>query len=412
MKTHTAAAPRFVLIVLATGLGLGAAHGSAADWPQWRGAHRDGKAADFTAPKTWPQALTQKWKVTVGRGDATPALVSDRLFVFARDEAGELTLCLDAATGKEIWRDHYDALAAAEPMGRHPGPRSSPTVAAGKVITCGARGTLSCLESSTGKVVWRKDQSGGTWPRFFTASSPLVTDSLCVAQLGSEEKGGLLAFDLANGNRKWQWTEDGTAYASPVLLTVGGTKMVVALTAKKIVGLRLADGELLWEAPFAPANRAYNAATPIVDGTTVIYDGAGRGAKAVSIQKSGDGYAAQERWSNPDHGVQFNTPVLKGRQIYGLAQNGTLFCLDAQNGQTLWTAPLGGRDFGSIVDAGSVLLALTPPGELVVFEPSDKEYRKLASYKVATTDTYAHPVAAGNRIYVKDQNSVTLWTVD
>ena len=45
---------------------------SAADWPQWRGPNRYAKATQFTAPKTWPKELKQKWKATVGDGVATP----------------------------------------------------------------------------------------------------------------------------------------------------------------------------------------------------------------------------------------------------------------------------------------------------------------------------------------------------
>jgi hypothetical protein len=63
------------------------------------------------------------------------------------------------------------------------------------------------------------------------------------------------------------------------------------------------------------------------------------------------------------------------------------------------------------VDAGSVLLALTPKSELVVFLPDATAFKKLASYKVADTPVYAYPVLAGNRIYVKDQDSVILWTI-
>ncbi len=74
---------------------------------------------------------------------------------------------------------------------------------------------------------------------------------------------------------------------------------------------------------------------------------------------------------------------------------------------------MGGRPgYGSIVDAGSVLIALTPAAQLIVFQPSDKELKQLASYKVADNQTYAYPVVSGNRVYVKDQGSVTLWTVD
>jgi len=394
-------------------LAISANCGLAQDWPQWRGANRDAKATGFSAPKTWPKELTQKWKVAVGLGDATPALVGNKLYVFARQGDDEVVRCLDAADGKELWQEKYAAPEVSGPSAsQHSGPRSSPTVADGKIVTLGVGGVLSCVDAAKGKMLWHKDDFSGAWPRFYTASSPIVTGGLCIAQLGGEANGGIVAYDLATGDQKWKWTGDGTAYASPVLLTVEGTKMVVTLTPKKIVGLGAADGKLLWEVPFPSQGRNYNAATPIVDGQTVIYAGAGRGTKAVKVEKTADGFAAKELWSNPDNAVQFNTPVLKGGQIYGLSQNGVVFCLDAKDGKTLWTSELGGRGFGSLVDAGSVLLALTPKGELTAFEPSDKEYKKLAGYKVADTETYAYPVAAGKGVFVKDKDSLTLWTID
>jgi outer membrane protein assembly factor BamB len=390
-----------------------APEGFAQDWPQWRGPNREGRASSFSAPETWPKELARKWKVTVGQGDASPALVGDRLYVFARQGGQEVILCLDTATGKEVWRDGYDALAATGPAGRHPGPRSSPTVAEGKIITYGVRGTLSCLDASTGKVLWRKDDFAGTWPRFFTASSPVITEGLCIAQLGGDEKGGVVAYDLTAGSQKWQWTEDGAAYSSPVAAEVNGIKMVVTLTAKRIVGLGTADGKLLWSAPFAPQGRAYNAATPVVDGSTVIYTGSGRGTKAAKLEKGGDGFSVNELWSNPS-AVQFNTPVLKNGLLFGIAQNGDLFCIKAQDGTTAWTVPaLAGKSgFGSIADAGPVLVALTPQSDLIVFRPSEKEFEKVTSYKVADSECYAHPVLSKDRIFIKDLDSLTLWTLD
>jgi outer membrane protein assembly factor BamB len=400
------------LIVIAAVAAVGTTCARAQDWPQWRGANRDAKANGFAAPKEWPKELTQKWSTPVGAGDSSPALVANKLYVFSREGGDEVTRCLDASTGKQIWQDKYEVPAISGPAAAlHSGPRSSPTVADGKVITLGVSGTLSCLDAATGKKLWRKDDFSGSWPRFYTASSPIVTGDVCIAQLGSESDGGIIACDLATGDQKWKWTGDGTAYASPVLMSVGGTKMIVTLTAKKIVGVAVADGKLLWEEPFAGQRMAYNAATPIVDGQTVIYAGSGRGTKAVKIEKTGDGFAAKELWSNPDNGVQFDTPVLKDGRIYGVSQNGTLFCLDARDGKTLWTTTLGGRGFASVVDAGSVLLVLTPQGDLVAFEPSDKEYKKLASYKVGS-DTYAYPIAAGKGLYAKDKEAVTFWAVE
>src|SRR5207302_9654786 len=132
--------------------------GRSQDWPQWRGANRDGKATAFQAPKTWPKELTQKWKVTAGDGVATPALVGENLYVFSRQNGAEITRCLEASTGKQLWEDKYDALGANGPAGAFPGPRASPAVAEGKVVTYGVRGMLSCLDAKEGKVLWRKEE--------------------------------------------------------------------------------------------------------------------------------------------------------------------------------------------------------------------------------------------------------------
>ncbi|HVK17019.1 MAG TPA: PQQ-binding-like beta-propeller repeat protein [Fimbriiglobus sp.] len=394
---------------------------AAADWPQWRGPNRDAKVTGFTAPKAWPKELTKKWTVPVGNANATPALVGDRLYVFAREGGSEVTRCLDAASGKELWQDKYEVQGATPPAaGPHEGPRASPAVADGKVVTYGVRGTLSCLDAGSGKTLWRKDDFKGSWPTFYTSSSPVIADGLCIAQLGGKEggrgksSGGIVAYDLATGAEKWRWTEDSTDYASPALLTADGVKAVVAATDGNVVALGLADGKLLWKVSFPIKQRMqYNAATPVVDGQTVIYSGAGRGTRAVRLEKQGDGLAAKELWSNDETAVQYNTPIVKDGLVFGITNRDALFCIDAKSGKTAWTAPLkGGRGFGSVVDLGPVLMALTPAAQLVVFEPSDSGLKQVASYKVADTPTYAYPVVAGNRVFVKDNSSLTLWTIE
>jgi hypothetical protein len=152
----------------------------------------------------------------------------------------------------------------------------------------------------------------------------------------------------------------------------------------------------------------------------------------VKIEKQGDTLAAKPLWSNTENSVQFNTPVVKNGLVFGLSERNTLFCINAETGKTAWTAPVataagggqeggggggrgrmgGGGGYGSIVDAGSVLLALTPGSQLIVFQPSDKAYTELARIKVANTPTHAYPVVSGNRVFVKDKDSVTLWTIE
>ena len=384
----------------------------AQDWPQWRGPNRDARVTGFDAPKSWPGQLNQKWKIEVGNADATPALVGDRLYVFSREETDEVTQCLDAATGKQIWIDKYAANPATGPAGQHPGPRSSPTVAEGKIVTLGVRVDLSCLDAATGKVIWRKNDFHG-WPKFFTSMSPIIVNGLAVAHLGGETNSAIVAYDLNSGAQKWQWTGDGPAYDSPVLLTLDAVKLIVVQTDKKIVALDAASGKLDWQIDFAPKGMAHNTATPIVDGQTLIYTGAGRGTAAVKFEKSGDAITTKELWSNPALAPQFASPVLKIGLLYGLSQRGQFYCLDAKTGKTAWVEAEGGRGgFGSIIDAGPVLMALTPKSQLIVFQPGGKEYTQLASLKVADNPTYGYPVVAGKRIFVEDQESVTLWTLE
>src|ERR1017187_9574905 len=114
-----------VMTAVAGVLAISASCALAQDWSQWRGSNRDGKASEFSAPKTWPKELNQKWKVTVGLGDATPALVGNKLFVFARQGDDEVIRCLDSANGKELWQEKYAAQAVSGPAAQHSGPRSS-----------------------------------------------------------------------------------------------------------------------------------------------------------------------------------------------------------------------------------------------------------------------------------------------
>jgi outer membrane protein assembly factor BamB len=394
---------------------------AAADWPQWRGPNRDAKVAGFDAPASWPKELTKKWKVTIGDGVATPALVGDKLYTFARQGGDEVVRCLDAATGNKVWEDKYPASAPTGGAARYQGPRSSPTVVDGKVITFGVDSTLSCMDAASGSKIWRKESLGEP-PMFFVSCSPIVVDGaapgakIVIAEYGREEGGGLAAYDLANGKRQWFWDGDGATYGSAILMTVDGAQVLVTPTAENIVALNPADGKLLWKSSFPAPRMTYNAATPVVvDGQTILYsgNGRGRGTKEFKLAKSDGKVDAKELWSTGDLAVKFNTPVAKNGYLYGISDRNQLFCMSAADGKSAWAQPIGGRGgYGSVVDAGSVMFALTEAGDLIVFEPNPKEFKKVASYKVAAGDTYAYPVIADKRIFIKDKNDVTLWTIE
>jgi len=405
------ASKRVVIVLAVCAIAFSAACATAQDWPQWRGPDRDGIVADFNTPEVWPPDLTVAWTATVGTGDATPALVGDRLYVFSRQGDDEVALCLNAADGSELWRNAYAAEPPTGASGRHPGPRSSAAVADGMMVTLGVRSVVSCLNTETGEVVWRGMPMGNTAPKFFTSMSPLITDGMVIVQLGSEDSGGMVALDLATGDEQWRWEGAGTAYASPALMTVGDTTQVVTLTSSSVAGISLADGSLLWEIPFVPEGRAYNAATPIIDGDTVIYTGAGRGTHRVRIVPGDDGFSVEPVWDNADVAVQYDTPVVQDGLLFGLSNSGNLFCLDAATGETKWIVEesIDRGGFGPIVSTGDALFVLPSGGDLIAFAPTGDAYTELARMKVSDTPTYAHPVLSGNRIFIKGEDALTAW---
>jgi outer membrane protein assembly factor BamB len=393
---------------------------SAQDWPQWRGPNRDNKITGFTEPKTWPKELKHQWKVKVGEADASPVLAGDKVYAFGRQGGDEVIVCLNAENGKEVWSDKYAAPAARVPRGGHTGPRSSPAVADGKVCTLGVSGILSCLDAASGKMVWRKDTKG--YPQFFTASSPIIQDGKCIAQIGGRS-GEVVAYDLTSGEEKWKWSGDGTAYGSPVLMTVDKTKMIVTPTNSSLVGINADDGKQLWKVAFSSR---YNSATPIVDGDKVIYSapgggfggggGRGGGTVAYKVEKKGDAFEANQLWKKNDAAGIYNTPVLKDGLLFGLVGGNNapayLFCMNAETGDTLWTDKTRRGECANVLDAGSVLLGLSSDSQLLAFKPSKKEYEEVAKYKVADSEIWSAPIISGKRIFVKDKDSVTLWTLE
>ena len=388
----------------------------AQDWPQWRGPNRDNKVVGFMEPKAWPKELKQKWKVEVGQGDSSPALVGDKLYLLTPQGGDEVIRCLDANTGNEIWKDKYATAPATGPGGgAHAGPRSTPAIADGKVCTLGVSAVVSCLDAAGGKVLWRKDTK--LVPGFFTSSSPIIVEGKCIVYLGGRGKGDIVAYDLATGDEKWKWTGEAPSYGSPVLMDVGGTKQIVTLTGSSyVVSVSAADGKELWKMPF---KASYNSGTPIVSGDTVICSGPNAGTVAFKVEKTGDAFKATELWKQAKSpaGI-YNTPVLKDGLLFGFSSSSAraaptnFYCMDAKTGDVLWTDATKRGACGTVLDVGSVLLALSDDTNLIAFKPSKTGYEELAKIKVASSPTWAYPIIAGNRVYVKDRDSLTLWTFE
>jgi len=389
------------------------ASGSASDWPQWRGLNRDGGGAAFTEPAVWPEKLTARWKIAVGGGHSSPVLAGERIYLHSRQQENEIVSAIDAATGKVIWQDRYAAPYRVNQAasGHGPGPKSTPVVAGGRVITLGISGILSAFDAASGKVLWRKP-APAVLPVYGTAMSPIVDGSLVIAHVGGHDSGALTAFDVATGAEKWKWSGDGPGYASPVVGTFGGTKQVITLSQDRLIGVSAATGALLWELPLRTPY-TQNVVTPLVYNDMVIFSGLENPVAAIRPVNKGGKWIPEKVWENAGEGMYMSSPVRVGTTLFGLSNRnrGHFFAIDLATGKTLWATRGREAENAAIVSAGKLLFLLKDDAELIVARPNPASFDVIRRYTVAESPTWAHPVIDGSRIFVKDAETLMLWVV-
>jgi outer membrane protein assembly factor BamB len=391
------------------------AQGQGPDWIQWRGPNRDGAVASFTEPKPWPEQLTQKWKVEVGPGYATPLVVGNRVYMFARQGENEVMIALDAETGKVLWQTGYPApFTMQKAAARHgPGPKSTPVFASGKLYAIGMTGVVTAFDAATGKQLWQKPGSA-TVPMYTThAFSPLVERGLVIFHVGGHNEGALTAYDANSGEVKWTWRGDGPGYGSPIVVDFAGTRQIVTITQGKLISVDASSGALLWERDFASPNFT-NSITPIVYGQTLIVGSGSIPTTAISVAKQGNQWVTATAWENADVPVRMSNGVIVRDMLFSLSTRnmGQYFSVDAKTGKTLWTSE--GRQAGNaaLVRAGDVVFSLEDDGDLVVFRGSPTAFDVVKRYKVADSETWTQPAISGNRIFVKDLSTLALWTLN
>ena len=387
---------------------------AAQDWPQWRGPSRDGTIAAFKEPAKWPAALTKRWNVEIGFGYATPLVVANRLYVFTRQGDTEVMRALDAGSGKELWRTGYAAPfkmnPATAPHG--PGPKSTPTFANNRLFTLGISGIVTAFDANTGRQIWQRPP-GPVEPLYHTGMSPLVVGNQMILHVGGHDNGALTAFDVATGAERWRWTGDGPAYGSPLLLNLSGTAQVVTFTQKYFVGVSLDGGKLLWQRPFTTPSTT-TSQTPMLYKDTVIEMGRNNGVTSFRATPAGDRWTTTNVWHTDEVSMHMSDAVASDGVLFGLSHlnSGEYFALDLDTGRVLWKSEPRQAAHAAITRSGNTIFSLEDDSELVVIRLNRDRFDPIARYKVASADTWTQPVISGNRVFVKDVSSLTLWTID
>src|SRR5262245_18670023 len=265
--------------------------------PRWRGATGQGVAPAGSFRIDWDKNPPKElWRVPIGGGFGSCAVVGGKLYVQDRQGEKERVVCLDTETGKQLWDYAYDPPQVGN-IGFGIGPRATPTVVGNWVYTVGMSGKLLAIEATpTGpNVKWSHDlisEFGGRLPEWGIAGSPLVYNDLVIVQPGGSGA-AVVAFDKTTGEVKWKAGSNPPSYSSAVVAPVGGQDTVFAFMGDALLAVRPTDGKVMDRFKWSTQHWG-NIATPLVvsdDGTNTyvfISAGYGSGSALLRAEKSGD----------------------------------------------------------------------------------------------------------------------------
>jgi outer membrane protein assembly factor BamB len=395
------------------------ASGESGDWPQWRGPNRDGRSTEKGLLKEWPDGGPRLvWKTTdLGLGYATVSLAGNRLFTMGDKGDVNFVVALNRADGKPLWTAEVGK-AGAPGWGGFAGPRCAPTVDDQLLYAVGQYGEVVCLDVATGKERWRKDYAkdfGGQLPEWGYTGMPLVNGDRVILTPGGQ-RGNLVALNKSTGELIWQSKEftDGLHYSSPILAELGGIRQVIQLTDASVAGIAAADGRLLWRA----ARKGSTAVipTPIYHaGHVYVSSGYGAGCNLFKITVANGEFSAEQVYANKVLTNHHGGVVLLGKQLYGYSDGKGWTCQDFLTGEAVWQEKdkLGK---GSLVyaDGRFYLRAEDGQGTLAIIEATPDGYREQGRCDQpdrSEKNSWPHPVVAGGRLYVRDQDVLLCYDV-
>jgi outer membrane protein assembly factor BamB len=364
------------------------------DWPRWRGPSGDG----ISRESDWkPESLRTPrilWKAAVGEGHSAPSISEGRLYILGNQGGKDVVACLDALSGKDVWRYGVPCTA-----GNYAGPRASAVVDGGLVYTLHRDGQVFCFDAAKGDLKWKKHLGtehkavAGMWG--FSGSPLVVGDALWFNARASG-----LALDKKSGAKLLESNGGQCGYASPLLFGEPGKERLAIFGMSDLVLVDPAtakpQGSIPWKTEFD-----VNAADPVhFDGKLFITSGYEKGCALLDVS----GPRPKVLWENQNLRGHFASPVVLDGHLYGIdgnTSNGQLRCLDAKTGKVAWTQR-GGIE--NLAAAGGRLLTIDKKGVLAVVAADPAAYKELARAQVLSGKgkNWTAPVLANGLIYCRN----------
>ena len=410
-RSHSCRAGLALLALCVSGI---AHRGMAADWPQFMGPTRDGKAGAgervvAQLPTSGPKVL---WTHPLGSGFAGPVVAEGKVVVFHRVADQTVVEALGAKDGKALWKFTHEN-AYQDSFGMDDGPRGCPAIAEGKVIVHGADGMVHALNLADGRRLWSYDtvaETGSAQGFFGRACSPLIVgDKVILTPGGRTAQGpaGVIALNLADGKLAWQSVDDEAGYASPVLH--GG--VAFCWLRNNLVGVNPADGNVAFSMGLRSSmDASVNAAQPVSCGADLVFTSAGYGVGA-SLWKwtAGSGKLVQVWHKDDVLECHYSSPVFREGYLYGFHGRQEfgqrLRCIRAEDGKMMWES--GRVPGGTLLLVQDTLLVLTEAGELWLVDATPEKFNRRAQGQVSRGGHRSYAAFANGIFYARDGKQLT-----
>jgi outer membrane protein assembly factor BamB/ABC-type phosphate/phosphonate transport system substrate-binding protein len=377
-----------------------------AEWTDWRGPGRH--AISHRVPANLPAKKQLLWSRTM-TGPGMSGLAVAAGYVVAADksldESQDVFRCLDADTGREMWKIAYPA---AGDMDYTNSPRANPVVHQGLVYLLGAFGDLHCIQLATGDVVWRKHLAHDfnvKRPQWGYCSAPLLVGDMLIVNPGAEDA-SLAALDRLTGEVLWTTPGASPGYACFVHAELGGVRQVVGYDRVSLGGWDPESGKRLWK--LVPELKGdFNVPTPIVLGGKLLVTTENNGTRLYGFEADGQ-IKSDPLARNDDLAPDTSTPIAHGGVV--LANYGGLMCLDLDDElKTLWEVDDDAlTEYCTFIAGNGHVLVMSQSGKLVLVRIDKQGYQCVASLDLfddvhpTERDVWSHPALVGNRLYVRN----------
>ena len=393
------------------------------NWPEFRGPAGDGHAREAAGvPLTWSETENVKWKTEVPhKGISTPVVFENKVWVTTATEDGHdfFVLRLEADSGKVTLNEKIFHSEQPESLGNGASMNSYATPSAvaepGRVyVHYGSFGT-ACLDSATGKVLWKREDLRCRHYRG-ASSSPVLFQNLLVLTFDGADLQYHAALDKETGKTVWkrdrsvvwndehiagQMAKDGDlrkAHSTPLIVSAAGGHQMLSSGAKAAYGYDPRDGRELWKVQY---NDWSVAPRPLFDrGVAFFVTGLTKKEMwAVKTDGQGDVTETHVAWKQKAGIGKYASPILVDGRIYTAADESFISCINAETGAIVWTERVGGKYAASPVYAAGRLYFFDQAGKTLVIKPGDK-LEILATNSLAS-GFMASPAVAGKAFFVR-----------